>query len=82
MGELLSGLEGHREVGALRKRLTRGEGKKNKLLQPPLPKPQAERVRREEEVGERRRWEKRERRKESVGMGGKRREQKTKRAVS
>ena len=52
MGELLNGLEGHREVGALRKRLTRGEGKKNKLLQPPLPKPQAERVRREEEVGE------------------------------
>ena len=52
VGELLSGLEGHREVGALRKRLTRGEGKKNKLLQPPLPKPQAERVRREEEVGE------------------------------
>lgn len=52
VGELLSGLEGHREVGALRKRLTRGEGKKSKLLQPPLPKPQAERVRREEEVGE------------------------------
>lgn len=60
VGELLSGLEGHREVGALRKRLTRGEGKKSKLLQPPLPKPQAERVRRGGGGGRRGRGERRE----------------------
>ena len=44
VGELLSGLGSHREVGALKRRLTRGEGKRSKLLEPPLPKPQAERV--------------------------------------
>ena len=44
VGELLSGLGSHREVGALKRRLTRGEGKRRKLLEPPLPKPQAERV--------------------------------------
>ena len=43
VGELLSGLGRHREVGALKRRLTR-EGKRSKLLEPPLPKPQAERV--------------------------------------
>ena len=44
VGELLCGLRGHHRVGALKRRLTEASGK-SRPLKPPLPKPQAERVR-------------------------------------
>ena len=44
VGELLSGLGSQHRVGALKRRLTGGEGR-SQPLKPPLSKPQAERVR-------------------------------------
>jgi len=46
VGELLRGLGSHHSAGALKRRLTEAEGK-SQPLKPPLPKPQAERVREE-----------------------------------